>query len=521
MGNIASNAAGVSRRSFITGAAAAGVLATLGLAGCAPQDKQTASAATSGADTKWDEECDVLVVGSGYTGLAAALEAKNAGADVKVIEKTARVGGNSALAAGDFAVCNSSVQKREGVQDSVEQYVDDMMVAGLYLNDKEKCRVIAEKSNETWEWTIEMGATWAKNDNDEYFLYPYGGHTVMRSIAQGDGGGANVTGPFAEKLKELGVEVETKRMLTELVKDANGRVIGAIVHDKPSGNDVESGTPVAIKANKAVVLTTGGFGRDLAFRQAQDPRLDDSVDCTNQEGATAESLRASVAAGAMAVHTDWIQLLPFMSPDEQGYGVAAFYTDGQASYAPTLDVATGKRIVNELTDRKRYADAILETGQPCVQITCKKALYDGGSGLEGALKAGITTEFSSIEEAAEHYGMPVDAVKEEIARYNTFVENKLDEDFKKPIPDDAQTIDEPPFYGVRLWPKVHHCMGGVKTDLECRVVDMDLQVIPGLYAAGEAVGGIHGACRLGSCATADCLVNGRIAGQNAAKEQGA
>ena len=156
-----------------------------------------------------------------------------------------------------------------------------------------------------------------------------------------------------------------------------------------------------------------------------------------------------------------------------------------------------------------------------VQITCKKALYDGGSGLEGALKAGITTEFSSIEEAAEHYGMPVDAVKEEIARYNTFVANKLDEDFKKPIPDDAQTIDEPPFYGVRLWPKVHHCMGGVKTDLECRVVDMDLQVIPGLYAAGEAVGGIHGACRLGSCATADCLVNGRIAGQNAAKEQGA
>lgn len=136
------NETGVSRRSFITGAAAAGVLATLGLAGCTPQDKQTASAATSGSDTKWDEECDVLVVGSGYTGLAAALEAKNAGADVKVIEKTARVGGNSALAAGDFAVCNSSVQKREGVQDSVEQYVDDMMVAGLHLNDKEKCRVV-------------------------------------------------------------------------------------------------------------------------------------------------------------------------------------------------------------------------------------------------------------------------------------------------------------------------------------------------------------------------------------------
>ena len=127
--------------------------------------------------------------------------------------------------------------------------------------------MIAEKSNETWEWTIEMGATWAKNDNDEYFLYPYGGHTVMRSIAQGDGGGANVTGPFAEKLKELGVEVETKRMLTELVKDANGRVIGAIVHDKPSGNDVESGTPVAIKASGISCVIAANFAR-IFYRNA-------------------------------------------------------------------------------------------------------------------------------------------------------------------------------------------------------------------------------------------------------------
>ena len=115
----------------------------------------------------------------------------------------------------------------------------------------------------------------------------------------------------------------------------------------------------------------------------------------------------------------------------------------------------------------------------------------------------------------EEFLAPHSQVKEEIARYNTFVANKLDEDFKKPIPDDAQTIDEPPFYGVRLWPKVHHCMGGVKTDLECRVVDMDLQVIPGLYAAGEVTGGIHGTNRLGGNALADIVTFGHIAGQQA------
>ena len=470
----------------------------------------------STSDISWDEECEVLVVGSGYSGLAAAIEAKNAGADVKIIEKMNRVGGNSAFAAGDMAVCGSKVQAREGIEDSVDAFVSDMLIAGLYLNDEEKCRLIAEKSNETWEWSVEMGCTWDKDENGEPWLYPYGGHSILRTICQGVGGGSNVTGPLSEKLGEMGVNVETERMLVQLVQNDEGRVIGAVVRDGASDNDVESGKPVAIHATKGVVLATGGFGRDLEFRLAQDPRLDETVDCTNQEGATAESLKAAVRAGAMAVHTDWIQLLPFMSPDEQGYGVAAFYTDGQASYAPTLCRATGRRVVNELTDRKRYADAILETGEPCVQITCKKAMY--GEGLENAMKAGITHEFNSLEEAAAFYDMPADALADEIARYNTFVTNKLDEDFEKPIPDDAQTIDEPPFYGVRLWPKVHHCMGGVKTDLDCRVLDMELAPIPGLFAAGEAAGGVHGACRLGSCATTDCLVNGRIAGQKAAAE---
>ena len=511
--------AGISRRTFISGSAIAGTLAALGLAGCAPKtgtEKEMPATGASTSDISWDEECEVLVVGSGYSGLAAAIEAKNAGADVKIIEKMNRMGGNSAFAAGDMAVCGSKVQAREGIEDSVDAFVSDMLIAGLYLNDEEKCRLIAEKSNETWEWSVEMGCTWDKDENGEPWLYPYGGHSILRTICQGVGGGSNVTGPLSEKLGEMGVNVETERMLVQLVQNDEGRVIGAVVRDGASDNDVESGKPVAIHATKGVVLATGGFGRDLEFRLAQDPRLDETVDCTNQEGATAESLKAAVRAGAMAVHTDWIQLLPFMSPDEQGYGVAAFYTDGQASYAPTLCRATGRRVVNELTDRKRYADAILETGEPCVQITCKKAMY--GEGLENAMKAGITHEFNSLEEAAAFYDMPADALADEIARYNTFVTNKLDEDFEKPIPDDAQTIDEPPFYGVRLWPKVHHCMGGVKTDLDCRVLDMELAPIPGLFAAGEAAGGVHGACRLGSCATTDCLVNGRIAGQKAAAE---
>ena len=118
-------------------------------------------AALAADEVAFDEECDVLVVGSGYSGLAAAYEAKAAGADVKVVEKLAVVGGNSMVADGDFAVCGSAGQKAKGIEDSVEKYVHDMQVAGLFLNDVEKCRVIAEKSNETWEWTRDvLGTEW-------------------------------------------------------------------------------------------------------------------------------------------------------------------------------------------------------------------------------------------------------------------------------------------------------------------------------------------------------------------------
>lgn len=126
---------------------------------------------------------------------------------------------------------------------------------------------------------------------------------------------------------------------------------------------------------------------------------------------------------------------------------------------------------------------------------------------------------NSIEEIADKFDIPLEPLKDEIARYNTFVVNKLDEDFNKPIPDTALPVEEPPYCVTRIWPRAHHCMGGVKTDIDCRVIDTSLQTMEGLFAAGEVVGGVHGACRLGSCSTADCLVNGSIAGEQAAANE--
>lgn len=502
---------GLSRRSFVAGGVGMAALAGIaGLTGCG----SNASGKTS-SNIKWDDEAEILVVGSGYSALAAAIEAHSAGASVRIIDKRSMSGGNSSIADGDFAVCGSSAQAAQGVKDSVDDYVKDMLVAGLYLNDVEKCRLLAEKTNETWEWLNGFGVEWVKNDQGNIELLPYGGHTNYRTMKPVGAGGAIVTA-LNTKVKELGMSVETNTMLTGIIQDETGRVIGIEARKKVKDNDSNSGDPLNIKVKKALILATGGFGRDIPWRMQHDPRLDDKMSSTNREGSTSEALQAAIRIGALPVHLDWIQLGPWCSPDEE-LGAAWTYIDSGFPYGPVVAPQTGKRIVNELTDRKRYCDAIIANEEPLIQIVDKRNLPDWSMEyLKKCLEYGCTWELNSIEEIAAKFSIPLEALQAEIARYNTFVANKVDEDFGKKIPQNALPVLEPPYCVTRIWPKVHHCMGGVKTGLDAGVIDVALNQIPGFYSAGEATGGIHGACRLGSCATADCLVNGRIAGQSAA-----
>jgi flavocytochrome c len=530
-GNIAAATESVTaldRRSFLkqlmlAGGAAAGLAA---LGGCAPKNGSTsgsnAFAAQAGNEqVSWDEETDVLVVGSGYAAAAAAYEAVAAGAEVKMIEKMMFLGGNSCIADGDFAVCGSEGQKALGIEDTVERYVNDMLVAGLNLNDVEKCRTLAEKSNETWEWTRDtLGVEWESNAQGIAEPIPYGGHSVLRTLHPKKGGGGSITTALHTRLAELGVPGETNRMLTRLIRDASGRVIGAEVHDGALENDISTGKPRFIKARKAVILGTGGYGSDLVWRMEHVPYLNETVDCTNHAGATSEAMQAAMIAGALAVHLDWIQLGPWCSPDEQGYGAGPSFIDANAGYSPSIDPQSGKRVVNELTDRRQYSEAILNNGVPLIQVVDRRNIPDWALEFcDKAIAANITWEFDSLDAIAERFDMPVDAFKAEMERYNSFIRAGADEDFGKAFPATTVPIEQPPFVVTRVWPKVHHTMGGLKTNISGAVLGVDLKPIPGLFAAGEVTGGVHGACRLGSCATAESLVYGRIAGQSAAAEQ--
>jgi succinate dehydrogenase/fumarate reductase flavoprotein subunit len=160
------------------------------------------------------------------------------------------------------------------------------------------------------------------------------------------------------------------------------------------------------------------------------------------------------------------------------------------------------------------SDAMLEIDHPCIGIADSTAVDTAGWDLSKAINKGVVKLFEDLDALATFYGMDTTEFNKTVQTFNDYVEQGLDEAFKKPIVKQAKPIFKPPFYAMRLWPKVHFTMGGVLVNSEAQVLDFEGGVIKGLYAAGEVVGGVHGASRLGSCAITECIVFGRIAGQN-------
>ncbi len=470
---------------------------------------------TSNLAHDWDETVDVVVVGSGFAGLAAAIEARNAGASVTILEKMKAPGGNSIISDGGIAVAGTLMQEKAGITDSAELMYEDMLKAGLGLNHPELARQVAERSNEVFQWTIDYLGVEYLDRVDQF-----GGHSVPRCYTPLDISGATIIKRQLAKARELGMEVRTQMYLQTILRDFEGKVCGVLVRDGYNYPDADSGVPRRIKAEKAVILASGGFGNDVAFRTVQDPRLTEEIDTTNKQCATAEALTEALRIGATPVHLSWIQLGPWASPDEKGYGVGPGFADYIAFlYGIVIDPTTGKRFINELADRKTVADAILNVGRPCIGIADAKGVEQSGWEIVRCLRKGVVKQFDRLEELASAYDIHLDPLKATVERYNQGVGRGLDEEFGKPILPDANPLTHPPYYGIRLWPKVHYTMGGVQINAKAQVIGLNQQPIKGLYAAGEVTGGVHGACRLGSCAITDCLVFGRIAGRNAAAEQ--
>ncbi len=364
----------------------------------------------------WDETADVVVVGSGFAGLAAAIEARSAGASVVVLEKMRACGGNSIIAGGIFAAAGSSLQKRMGIADSADLFYRDMLRAGLGLNHSELARIVAEGSAAVLRWTIdELGVEFM-----ERLIQP-GGHSVARTHITANRSGSLIVRQQVARARSLGASIRLGAYLQRLYRDRDGRVRGALIRDGHRYPQDASGTPRTIQARKAIILATGGFANDLRMRTAQDPRLTADVDTTAKQSTTGEGLREALRVGGMPVHLDWIQCSSWTSPDERGEGIGGSFANMTFKDGLIVDPSTGRRCVNELGDRRIVADALWVAGRPCICISDAGAVARSNLEIERFLRKGVVRQFDGLGELSEAYGIPANALQKTVEQYNRAV----------------------------------------------------------------------------------------------------
>jgi urocanate reductase len=492
---------GLTRRSLIKSAAVgAGAIALSGFgireAKAVPPPK------------KWDKEADVVIVGSGFAGLAAALTAHDAGAKVMVLEKMPTHGGNSIINGGQMAAWTSKVRKQRTdlEQDSPELMYQDMMKAGHNLNWPDLVKTVVNGSPDALDWLVDLGVVFPPE-----LIIQAGGHSRARTHQTKNISGSDIIGALYRATQEKRIPVLLTHQVMGIVREKplESKVLGVKVKTK--------GKTLYFKSRKGVILASGGYSRDVKMRTKQVPYLTAEWLSTNQPGATGESIIVAEDIAAATTQMDRIQLYPFADPYTGILDKPALIPFTSPAFAIYV-WKNGKRFINELAPREAIAsyEAFVLKEKPTWTIFdnaswpnfTKNEVLTDGIAKKRIFKA------DSLEDLAKAAGIDPAGLVETVNKYNSFVDAGVDKDFGKPR--FRAKIQTPPFYAVPQWPAIHHTMGGLQITTKAQIFDREGQLIPGLYAAGEVSGGVHGGDRLGSCAITDCIVMGRIAGGSAA-----
>lgn len=484
----------LTRRFFLGTAPAAAAVGILG----------STVATTAEAAIKWDETYNVVVIGAGGAGLTAAVSAKEAGAKkVVVLEKMMFAGGNTIRAGGGFNAAIKADYEKAGIKDSPKLHAEQTLAAGDGRGDPVLVNQLTEKAPESVQWLKDHGVKF-----QDHIYQIYGGLYKRARNPLGPRGGAYIKA-LLEVCKKEDIPIMFNARVVEIIREGNlsGRVLGVKVELK--------GKTMYICATNAVVAAAGGFAASDRLTGISDPRME-KLGTTNHPGATGDVLTNLVDIGAGTRGLDYIQCIPGGVPGEK--------------YPPNLFThvdrflfinLNGQRFIKEDARRDVLRDAMLDQPKAIAWTLVDADGFEQqknskGPENEAALKAGTLYYADTIEDLAKKTGLPAKELKEAVDTYNKAVDTKKDP-FGRAETVLVNKIIKAPFYAGRVTMKRHHTMGGVIINKDAQVIDRHGNVIPGLYAAGEVTGGIHGTNRVGGNAMADIFTYGRIAGVNAAK----
>ena len=435
---------------------------------------------------------DIVIIGAGGAGAAAALQAYQDGAvNIVVLEQMPMVGGNTLLATGRMNAAATRYQTPGS--DSTDLMFEDTMRGGGNINNPEQVRILVDQSAEAVYWL---------NDNfgtEITRIGRGGGASAPRShgTETGAGIGSVVMPALARALNQTNIHVMLNTRATEILVGANGAVTGVVARQ---GNET-----LRITTN-AVILASGGFGANPEMLVRWDPALL-GFGTTNHVGATGSGIEMAHAIGAGLVDMEQIQTHPTAHP------TGTLLTEAMRGEGSILVNREGRRFVNELSTRDVVSEATLAQTDNYAYMVFDSRIRGRLAIIESYIRGGIIFMADSPQALAVELGIPPAAFVETINRYNSFAASAVDADFNRPAP--LNRIDGPQYYAVVTIPSVHHTMGGVTINTRAEVLNANGNVIPGLFAAGEVVGGTHGNNRLGGNAITEVIVFGRIAGTNA------
>ena len=449
---------------------------------------------------------DVVVIGAGGAGFSAAIEAKNAGANVVLLEKMPAVGGNSLISGGEMNVAQNWVQPVLGItDDSPELHAKDTFKGGDEKGDMKVINVMTEEALDAAKWCRDYLGVRFEDDN----LFFFGGHSRKRALIPVGHTGTEFITKFSAKAAELDIPVITNMKAEELVKDASGRVVGV----KATMN----GEEYTFNAKGGVVLATGGFGANKEMVKKYNPKIDERFMTTDAPGSTGEALYMAERAGAELVNMGYIQTYPICDPIS---GVIELIADARFDGAVMLN-QEGQRFVEELQRRDVLSEAILEqTGGYCWVLwndtigNISKTVQTHTHEYEAFTKQGIMTTCPDLKCIADFTKIDEKALNATVERVTAMQGKGNDKDFNHRS--GLKDMSTGTYYVIKAVPSTHHTMGGIKINEKAEALTARGELIPGLWAAGECTGVTHGTNRLGGNAYTDIIVFGRIAGEAAA-----